>query len=79
MQNTLLQPDSRDNVLIALGDLRKVDHIAFSNSSPLLSSDVPAKILAALWRALFARNSWRVLSSRQDYTIRNRSSLTRNC
>jgi altronate hydrolase len=43
MQNTVLQLDSRDNVLIALRDLRKGDPIAFSNHSLVLASDVPAK------------------------------------
>ncbi len=37
------------------------------------------RIWAALWRALFARNSWIVLSPGQDHTIRSGSSLTRNC
>ncbi|HXW93655.1 MAG TPA: altronate dehydratase family protein [Terriglobales bacterium] len=43
MRNTVLKLDSRDNVLIALRDLRKGDQIAFSNGSLSLASDVPAK------------------------------------
>jgi altronate hydrolase len=43
MQNTVLQLDSRDNVLIALRDLRKGDQITFSNRSLELISAVPAK------------------------------------
>jgi altronate hydrolase len=43
MQNTVLQLDSRDNVLIALRDLHKGDRITFSNHSLVLTSDVPAK------------------------------------
>jgi altronate hydrolase len=43
MQNTLLQLDSRDNVLIALRDLRKGDRISWTNRSFELATDVPAK------------------------------------
>jgi altronate hydrolase len=43
MKNSVLQLDSRDNVLIALRDLRKGDEIRFSNRSHTLVSDVPAK------------------------------------
>jgi altronate hydrolase len=43
MQKTVLQLDSRDNVLIALRDLRKGDQITFSGRSLVLTSDVAAK------------------------------------
>ncbi len=43
MQNTLLQLDSADNVLIALRDLRAGERVAFSEREYLLVSDVPAK------------------------------------
>ncbi len=43
MQNKVLQLDSRDNVLIALTDLKKRDQIDFSGRSYTLSSNVPAK------------------------------------
>ncbi|HEX4425327.1 MAG TPA: altronate dehydratase family protein [Terriglobales bacterium] len=43
MQNKVLQLDARDNVLIALTDLKKSDQIDFSGSRYTLSSNVPAK------------------------------------
>jgi altronate hydrolase len=43
MQNKVLQLDSRDNVLIALTDLKKGEEIDFSGHSYTLSSNVPAK------------------------------------
>jgi altronate hydrolase len=43
MQNTVLQLDPRDNVLIALRDLRQGDRISFGDQHYILASDVPAK------------------------------------
>jgi altronate hydrolase len=43
MNHTVLQLDPRDNVLIALRDLRKGDRITFSGSNYDLVTDVPAK------------------------------------
>ncbi len=43
MQNTVLQLDPRDNVLVALSPLRKGEQIPFSGSLYTLLSDVPAK------------------------------------
>jgi altronate hydrolase len=43
MQNKVLQLDARDNVLIALTDLKKGEQIDVSGGSYLLSSNVPAK------------------------------------
>ena len=43
MKITVLKLDPRDNVLIALQDLRKGDRISFSGHELLLASDVPAK------------------------------------
>jgi altronate hydrolase len=43
MQNTVLQLDLRDNVLVALAPLRKGEQIAFAGDSYTLLSDVPAK------------------------------------
>jgi altronate hydrolase len=43
MQNTVLQLDSRDNVLIALRDLRKGDRIELSNRALTIATDVSAK------------------------------------
>jgi altronate hydrolase len=43
MQNKILQLDSRDNVLIALTDLKKDEQIDFAGQSYVLSSNVPAK------------------------------------
>jgi altronate hydrolase len=43
MQNKILQLDSRDNVLIALTDLKKGEQIGFAGQSYVLSSNVPAK------------------------------------
>jgi altronate hydrolase len=43
MQNTVLQLDPSDNVLIALRDLRAGERIAFSGRDHLLVTDVPAK------------------------------------
>jgi altronate hydrolase len=43
MKSKVLQLDSRDNVLIALRDLKKGDRITFSDRSLVLASDVPAK------------------------------------
>jgi altronate hydrolase len=43
MQNTVLQLDPRDNVLVALSPLRKGEQIPFSGTSYTLLSDIPAK------------------------------------
>jgi altronate hydrolase len=43
MLNKVLQLDSRDNVLIALTDLKKGEQVDFSGHSYTLSSNVPAK------------------------------------
>jgi altronate hydrolase len=43
MQNSVLQLDSRDNVLVALTSLRKGDLIPFSGDTYSLLSDIPAK------------------------------------
>jgi altronate hydrolase len=43
MQNSVLKIDAKDNVLMALTDLRKGDRIDFSNHVYTLASDVPAK------------------------------------
>lgn len=43
MPNKVLQLDSRDNVLIALADLRGGEHISFDGRTFLLESDVSAK------------------------------------
>jgi altronate hydrolase len=43
MQNSVLKIDAKDNVLMALTDLRKGDRIDFSNHVGTLASDVPAK------------------------------------
>jgi altronate hydrolase len=43
MQNTVLKLDPRDNVLIALRDLRKGERIRFLDHDLILASDVPAK------------------------------------
>jgi len=43
MQNAVLKLDPKDNVLIALRDLRQGDRISFSNETYVLASDVPAK------------------------------------
>jgi altronate hydrolase len=43
MQNRVLKIDAKDNVLIALTDLRQGDRIDFSNQVYTLASDVPAK------------------------------------
>jgi altronate hydrolase len=43
MQNKILQLDSRDNVLIALTDLKKDEQIDFAGQSYVLASNVPAK------------------------------------
>src|SRR5690349_14803235 len=42
-QSRVLQLDSRDNVLVALTDLRKGEHVSFQGKDYSLSSDVPAK------------------------------------
>ena len=42
-QQRVLQLNSRDNVLVALSDLRKGERITFSGSSYTLVTDVPAK------------------------------------
>ena len=42
-QSRLLQLDPRDNVLVALTDLRKGERISFLENEYVLSSDVPAK------------------------------------
>jgi altronate hydrolase len=43
MQNSVLQLDQRDNVLVALTPLRKGGEIPFSGSTYTLLSDIPAK------------------------------------
>jgi altronate hydrolase len=43
MQNTVLQLDPRDNVLVALKTLRKGESVSFSGSEYTLLSDIPAK------------------------------------
>jgi altronate hydrolase len=43
MPNKVLKLDPRDNVLIALADLRKGEQIAFDSQTYTLESDVPAK------------------------------------
>src|SRR5260370_19127673 len=43
MQNKVLKLDSKDNVLIALTDLRRGEQISFGAQSYTLESDVPAK------------------------------------
>ena len=43
MQSAVLKLHPDDNVLIALGDLRKGEQVDFSNHSFVLTSDVPAK------------------------------------
>src|SRR6267378_4852460 len=43
MRNKVLKLDSKDNVLIALGDLRRGEQISFDSQSYTLESDVPAK------------------------------------
>jgi altronate hydrolase len=43
MQNRVLKIDPKDNVLVALADLRKGDRIDFSGQVCSLASDVPAK------------------------------------
>src|SRR2546421_1405235 len=43
MQNKVLKLDSKDNVLIALADLRRGERLSFGSQSYLLESDVPAK------------------------------------
>ncbi len=42
-QSRVLQLDSRDNVLVALTDLRKGERVSFQGKDYSLSSDVPAK------------------------------------
>lgn len=43
MQNTVLQLDPRDNVLVALKPLRKGESVSFSGADYTLLSDIPAK------------------------------------
>jgi altronate hydrolase len=43
MQNSVLKIDAKDNVLIALTDLRKGERIDFSSNVYILTSDIPAK------------------------------------
>jgi altronate hydrolase len=43
MQNSVLKIDPKDNVLVALTDLRKGNRIEFFNQVYILTSDVPAK------------------------------------
>jgi altronate hydrolase len=42
-QSRVLRLDPRDNVLVALADLRKAEHVSFSGKDFVLLSDVPAK------------------------------------
>src|SRR2546421_586385 len=43
MQNRVLKLDSKDNVLIALTDLRRGEQVSFNSQPYTLESDVPAK------------------------------------
>src|SRR2546430_3665678 len=43
MQNRVLKLDSKDNVLIALTDLRRGEQVSFDSQTYTLESDVPAK------------------------------------
>src|SRR6058998_1324152 len=43
MQNKVLKLDSKDNVLIALTDLRRGEQVSFDSRTYTLESDVPAK------------------------------------
>src|SRR5207245_3919379 len=43
MQNKVLKLDSKDNVLIALTDLRRGEQVSFDSQTYTLESDVPAK------------------------------------
>ena len=43
MQNSVLKIDPKDNVLIALADLRKSERITYADQAYILTSDVPAK------------------------------------
>src|SRR5215475_217728 len=43
MENKVLQLDARDNVLIALNDLRQGERIDFAGVSYVLANNVPAK------------------------------------
>src|SRR5947208_5524126 len=43
MQNNVLKLDSKDNVLIALTDLRRGEQVSFDSQTYTLESDVPAK------------------------------------
>src|SRR5438477_6369905 len=43
MQNKVLRLDSKDNVLIALTDLRRGEQVSFDSRTYTLESDVPAK------------------------------------
>ena len=43
MQNSVLKIDPKDNVLIALTDLRKGDRITYADQDSILTSGVPAK------------------------------------
>ena len=42
-QSRVLRLDPRDNVLVALTDLRKDEHVSFQGKDYVLSSDIPAK------------------------------------
>src|SRR5437667_12793483 len=48
MQTTVLKLDRKDNVLIALIDLKKGDQVNFSGQRSVLLTDVPAKHKFAL-------------------------------
>ena len=50
MKSRVLQLDSRDNVLIALSDLKRGDAIEFADKTYTLASDVPAKHKFAMAR-----------------------------
>src|SRR6267143_1132833 len=43
MHSKVLKLDSKDNVLIALADLRRGEQISFNSKAYMLESDVPAK------------------------------------
>ena len=48
MRSWVLQIDSRDNVLVALADLKRGESVEWNGQSCVLQSDVPAKHKFAL-------------------------------
>ena len=92
-QQRVLQLNPRDNVLVALSDLRKGERITFSGSSYTLVTDVPAKhkfateSLGAGWKHHHVRRarrksdgtgSRRAKSSRRAIPITKAPSTTKN-